>query len=314
MNVYDVIIIGAGPGGLTAAIYALRSGLKTLVLEDPSILSQTGYAASVENFPGFPQGIKGIEIIQKLKEQAVSFSAEFISTHVKALEPAGSGKSLIWDVVSDDKRRRAVSVITASGASAKRLNIPGEARLSGKGVSYCAVCDGFFFKNRKVAVIGGGNSAVEEALYLADIADKVYLIHRRDALRAVKVLQERALSSAKIEIVWDSVAEEISGENKVNSIQVKNVKDESAASLECEGVFISIGNSPNTDFIKGVVDTDKNGYIITKDNLETSKKGIFAAGDCRDTGLRQIVTACADGAIAGVNSKEYVDSVKKGHK
>lgn len=308
MNTYDVIIIGAGPAGLTAAIYALRAKLKTLIIEDPSTLSQAGYAAFIENFPGFPEGISGAGLIQNEKKQVIAFGAEIVSAKVKSIESVDQDKQEMFSVVSDGSRYEALLVIVASGASAKMLGVIGENRLSGKGVSYCAICDGLFFRDKRVAVVGGGDSAIEEALFLTKFASRVYIIHRRNALRAVKILQDKALSNKKIEIIWDSVVEEILGNDKVSGIKLRNVLKDTLTEVECEGVFVSIGHTPNTDFINDIADLDKDGYIKTDRGLNSSRIGIFACGDCRDTNLRQIVTACGDGALAGVSCQKYLDA------
>jgi len=311
MDTYDTIIIGAGPAGLTSAIYTLRARLRTLVIEDPSVLSQAGYAALVENFPGFPEGISGSGLVQNEKKQVISFGGQIVSGRVKSIEHDNREGRDMWSVVLDNNRYQALSVIVASGASAKRLGVPGEERLSGRGVSYCAICDGLFFKDKEIVVIGGGDSALEEALFLTRFASKVYIVHRRNALRAVKILQDKALSNAKIKVIWDSVAEEILGDDKVTGIRLRNVSKNTSSELGCEGAFISIGHTPNTDFIRDIVDLDNDGYIVTDRALNSSNKGIFTCGDCRDTSLRQIVTACGDGALAGVSCQRYVDAIKE---
>jgi len=310
MNIYDTIIIGAGPAGLTAAIYTLRAGLKTLVLESPSAMSQAGYAAIIENFPGFPDGISGAGLIQKQKEQAKHLGAEIISAHVDKVESIRENSIESWSVTADTNNYRALSIIVASGASAKRLDTKGEDRFIGKGVSYCAICDGVFFKDKIIAVVGGGDSALEEALFLTRFAKKIYIIHRRDKLRAVKSLQDKALSDPKIEVVWSSVIDEIFGDNMASGIVISNNDTGKTDKLACEGIFISIGKTPSTDFVKDIIDLDENNYIKTDKSLATSMPGIFACGDCRDTFLRQIVTACGDGALAAESCIRYIDSMK----
>ncbi len=310
MNTYDIIIIGAGPAGLTSAMYALRARLRILIVEDPSVLSQAGYAALIDNFPGFPEGISGADLLKNEKEQVISFGGQIISGHVKSIEQDNQGNQNIWSVVLDDNRYQALSVIVASGVSARRLDIPGEERLSGRGVSYCAICDGLFFKDKDIVVIGGGDSAVEEALFLTRFASKVYIVHRRNALRAVKILQDKALSNAKIKVIWNSVAEEILGDDKASGIKLKDLSKSTFSEIRCEGVFISIGHTPNTDFISGIVDLDSDGHIATDRALNTSNIGIFACGDCRDTSLRQIVTACGDGALAAYSCQQYIEQLK----
>ena len=310
MKMYDVIIIGAGPAGLTAAIYTLRSGLKTLVLESSSIMSQAGYAAIIENFPGFPDGISGAELIRKQKEQAKLLGTGIILSHVNKIEPIRDNNTKSWSIIADKKSYRTLSIIVASGASAKKLSAKGEDRFIGKGVSYCAICDGVFFKDKTIAVVGGGDSALEEALFLTRFAKKIYIIHRRDKLRAVKSLQDKALSDPKIEVVWSSVIDEIFGDNMVSGTVISNKDTHKTDKLACEGIFISIGKTPSTDFVKDIIDLDENNYIKTDKSLATSMPGIFACGDCRDTFLRQIVTACGDGALAAESCIRYIDSMK----
>lgn len=310
MNIYDVIIIGAGPAGLTAAIYILRAHLKTLIIESPSIMSQAGYAVLIENFPGFPQGISGSQFIANLKIQVTSLGAELIVDDVGGIEFLKEQKQEILQVNTSDKAYQALSLIVASGASARKLGIPDEDRFLGKGLSYCATCDGVFFKDKIIAVIGGGDTAIEEALFLTRFAKKIYIIHRRDRLRAVKSLQDKALSSQKIEIIWSSVVNEILGEGTVAGLRLKNRVTAKRDDLECQGVFISIGKRPNTDFLKDIVALDKNSYIRADKDLHTSKTGIFACGDCRDTFLRQIITACGDGALAAYSCQQYIEHLK----
>jgi thioredoxin reductase (NADPH) len=307
MITYDVIIIGAGPAGLTAAIYVLRAGLHMRVIEDPSIASQAGYAAMVENFPGFPEGISGVELLSRFKKQVSVLGGNIIPGGVKAVSRYKGHGQREWQVLSGKESYKTVSLIVASGAQAKRLNVKGESEFSGKGVSYCAVCDGVFFKDKHIAVIGGGDSALEEALFLTRFAKKVTIIHRRDKLRAVKLLQNRAFADKKIEIAWNSVIDEVLGKGKVERIRIKNTKSGSLTETGCEGVFVSIGKTPNTDFLKNVLDIDENGYIITDNGLKASAQGIFACGDCRNTMFRQIVTACGDGALAADSCIRYID-------
>ena len=308
--IYDTIIIGAGPAGLTAAIYALRAKLNTLVIEDPSVMSQAGYSTVVENFPGFPEGISGVRLILNFKKQVGLLGGTIISGNVKVVNSFNEQGRGLWQISADKGEYKTVSVIAASGATAKRLGVKGEAKFSGKGVSYCAVCDGVFFKDKHIAVIGGGDSALEEALFLTRFAKKVTIIHRRDKLRAVKLLQDRVFSNKKIEIAWDSVMDEISGKDKVEKIRIKNTKSGALTETECEGVFVSIGKTPNTGFLKNVLDIDENGYIITDKSLKASAYGVFACGDCRDTLFRQIITACGDGALAAKSCTSYIDSMK----
>ena len=271
-NIYDVIIIGAGPAGLTAAIYTSRARLNTLIIEEPSIMSQAGYADLIENFPGFPEGIRGSELVMKIKTQATFLGSEVITDKVEALEFINQDNQDVWQVKSIDKTYQALSIIVASGASARRLGVKGEDRFLGKGVSYCAICDGAFFRDKEIAVIGGGNSAVEEAIFLTRFASKVTIVHRRDRLRATKLLCEQALSNHKINVAWNSVVDEVLGNDKVSGLRLKDVNTNKASDIKCEGVFVSIGKVPNTNFLKDTVVLNESGYVITDADLKTSKK------------------------------------------
>lgn len=305
--VYDVIIIGAGPAGLSAALYASRARLKTFVFESSSAISQVLMTDIIENYPGFPEGINGFDLVMKLKTQAEKFGSEITSAGVKSIESLKNGSEKIFRVKTDENDYQGLSVIIASGAKPKILGIPGEMRLTGKGVSYCAVCDAAFFRGMDVAVVGGGDTAAEEALFLSKFCKSVKMIHRRDALRAAKILQERLFSHKNIEIIWDSVVSEISGESKVESLKLRNVKTNAESVLSCSGVFIFAGYSPNTDFLGSLVKMNGSGYIITDAGMRTSEEGIFACGDCCEKPLRQIVTACSDGAVAGVSVNSYLE-------
>ena len=291
-STYDVIIIGGGPAGLTAAIYASRARLKTLLIESSSVVSQAAVTGGIENYPGFPEGVSGAELIERFKKQAKEFGTEFTIGSVRAIQACKQENAGIWQVDFGDtvgnadsnganKSYGALSVIIATGARPRELSVPGEERLKGRGVSYCATCDGPFFKDKDIVVIGGGDTAVEEALFLTKFGKKVVLVHRRDRLRATKILQERAFSNEKIDIIWDSVVEEISGSEKVEAIRVMNLKTKKEEEISCDGVFIFAGLTPNTGFAKGVVELDNNGYITVDNALKTSQGRIFACGDCR---------------------------------
>lgn len=305
---YDVIIIGGGPSGLTAGIYTSRARLKTLLIESFSIPGQAVTADHIENYPGFPDGISGFELIEKFKKQAEKFGTEFIAGEVKDVKEYKEGSKAGWKIEIEDKSYTALSVIIATGASPKKLNLPGEDKLKAKGVSYCATCDGALFKDKEVVVAGGGDTALEEALFLTRFVKKVTVIHRRDALRATKILQERAFSNKKIGFIWNSLISEILGDSKVRGVKLKNVKTGSTTDFPCDGVFIFVGYTPNTGFLKDLVQLDQDGYIITDDNCTTSKIGIFACGDCRKKLLRQVVTACGDGATAAFACQHYLES------
>lgn len=301
---YDIIIIGGGPAGLTAGIYASRARMKTLLIEKLSPGGQAVLTEIIENYPGFPEGISGPELMRRMKEQATATGLEIVSGEVTEIEVE---KKIVR---TKNKEYQALTIILASGVQPRKLGIPGEDRLLGKGVSYCATCDGPLFKEQDIVVVGGGNSAVEEALFLTKFAKKVTLIHRRDRLRATKILQERALTNKKIELAWDSVVTEILGKEGVTGIRVKNKKTEEEGEIPCKGVFISVGITPATGFLKGLVEMNKGGYVPTDENMKTSVDGIYAGGDCRKKLLRQIVTACGEGALASFAATKYVEELR----
>lgn len=306
MERYEIAILGAGPAGLTAAIYATRSLRKVAVLEKGLPGGQIATTDMIENYPGFPEGISGPELMQKFEEQAKKFGTEFINLfEVKEIMVDDKEKIIIS---KDGKEVVARAVIIATGQNPRRLNVPGESEFTGRGVSYCATCDGAFFKGKKVAVVGGGNSAIQEALYLTRFAETVTVIHRRDQLRADKILQERAFSNEKIRFLWDSVVEEIKGEQLVKGVVVKNVKTGEKSEHEFDGIFIYIGYEPNTYFLKGIVELDDNGYVITDEKLETSVPGIFACGDVRKNTLKQVSVAVGEGAIAATSAEHYLEN------
>jgi len=308
--IYDVIIIGAGPSGLTAAIYTSRARLKTLLLEGLSVSSQALVTDKIENYPGFPEGIGGFEMIDRFKKQAKLFGTEFVVEDVNSIQPSKRQGANIWQVEVKEKIYYSLSVIIASGAQFKVLGVEGEKRLLGKGVSYCAVCDGAFFKDKDIVVVGGGDTAAEEALFLTRFAKKITLIHRRDRLRATRILQERIFANKKISIIWNSVLNEIIGGSKVQGVRVTDVKTKKETDISCNGVFIFVGLVPNTNFVKDTIKLDENGYVIAEGSMKTSRDGIFACGDCRQTILRQVVTACGDGAFAAFSAQQYVENLK----
>jgi thioredoxin reductase (NADPH) len=304
MDNYQVIIIGGGPAGLTAGLYTSRAHLKTILLEAMIPSGQAYMAESVENYPGFPDGISGKELIEKFIQQATKFGLEIQQfTKVEKIEVGGEKKI----VISGQKRLSTTTIIIASGAQANKLGVPGEEEFTGQGVSYCATCDGAFFEDQEVAVVGGGDTAVEDALYLTRIVRKVFLIHRRDSLRAQKILQDRAFADPKIEFIWDTVVKEIKGKDMERILILENTKNSRQNELAVQGVFIAIGQRVNVDFVQGLVEMDKDGYIITDQNCTTSVPGIFAAGDVRKKGLRQITTAVGDGALAASAAEKYVE-------
>ncbi|MDD5476030.1 MAG: thioredoxin-disulfide reductase [Syntrophales bacterium] len=309
-DVLDCIIIGAGPAGLTAALYASRSAMKTLILEGSSTVSQVTVTDMVENYPGIPE-VSGFDLHDRLRTQALAFGATAKMEDVISMENTPLGLSHGWTVNTNIASYRALSVIAATGARWRSLGVPGEKELMGRGISYCATCDGPFYRDRSVAVVGGGNTAVQEALYLTKFAEKVTIVHRRDRLRAAAILQDRAFSNEKIDFCWDGIVERIEGTGGVSGLRVKKMKGNGEyVTLPVEGVFIFIGLDPLTEYLMGVVNTDKDGYIIADSRMRTSEKGVFAAGDCIAKSLRQIVTACGDGATAAYEAELYVDELK----
>lgn len=301
-NIRDVIIIGEGPAGLSAAIYAKRAELNTLVIERYGAGGQILNTYEVDNYPGLP-GISGFELGTKMSEHADKFSVDRINAEVLSMSLAGDVK----DIVTDSGEYRAKSVIIATGNSPRKLEVPGEEELVGCGVSYCATCDGAFFKNRVTAVIGGGDVAVEDAIFLARGCQKVYVIHRRDELRAAKILQSALFELDNVEMVWDSVVTSIEGEDDVTGLQIKNVKSGEDKLIEVSGVFIATGNTPNLPDTDGL-QKDAAGYIVADETCVTNIPGVFAAGDIRTKKLRQVSTAVADGANAVYSVQEYLIS------
>lgn len=302
---YDVIIIGAGPAGMTAAVYASRANLNTLMLERGVPGGQMSDTEAVENYPGF-DSILGPDLANKMFEHSQKFGAKYAFGDVKEVKDHGDYK----EVITGDKTYKAKAVIIATGAQHRKLGVPGEEEYAGRGVSYCAVCDGAFFRDREIAVIGGGDSAVEEGMYLTRFAKKVTIIHRRDQLRAQKILQERAFQNEKIEFIWDTVVEKINGKDgKVSSLTLKNVKTGETKEFETDGVFIYIGTDPLSEPFKSLGIVNEDGYIPTNENMETKVPGIFAAGDVREKELRQIVTATGDGSIAAEAAIKYIESL-----
>lgn len=304
-HMYDVIIAGAGPAGMTAAVYASRSNLDTLMIERGMPGGQMADTEAIENYPGF-ESVLGPDLSNKMFEHAKKFGATYAYGDIQEVVDHGDYKL----VKAGDKEYKTKTVIITTGAQYTKLGIEGEDELTGRGVSYCAVCDGAFFKERELIVVGGGDSAVEEGMYLTRFASKVTIVHRRDELRAQKILQERAFKNEKIEFVWDTVAEKINGENgKVSSISLKNVKTGEAYDHAIDGVFIYIGLDPLSEPFKSLGIVDEEGYIPTNENMETSIPGIFAAGDIREKELRQVVTATGDGSIAAESAQAYIETL-----
>ncbi|SDY35784.1 thioredoxin-disulfide reductase [Eubacterium barkeri] len=302
---YDVIIIGSGPAGLSAGIYAARGQLNTLILEKGAIGGQAVTTWEIENYPGAPEETTGPSLTERMREQCVSFGVTFMTGEYRSLAKTTEG----YVVSVGDQSITTQCVIVASGAEPRLLGCPGEQEYRGMGVSYCATCDANFFRNRHVAVVGGGDTAIEEALYLTKFASQVTVIHRRDALRATKILADRAMANNKIDIVWDSIVESIDGDGLVSGVTLKNVNTGESQKLPVDGVFIFVGQKPNSDVFADDLTLDDRGYIITDEQMSVGLPGIFAAGDVRQKMLRQVVTATADGAIAGVSAIRYLENL-----
>ena len=305
-EIYDVIIAGAGPAGMTAAVYTSRANMKTLMIEKGLPGGQMANTQDIENYPGFEQ-ILGPDLSQKMFEHSQKFGAEFSRGEVLKIEDEG----LLKRVILRDREYKAKSVIVATGAKHRELGIPGEKELAGFGVSYCAVCDGAFFADQELVVVGGGDSAVEEALFLTRFASKVTIIHRRDQLRAQKIIQKRAFDNEKIEFIWDHTVEEILGDGLVSGVIIKHAKTGETREFPCGGVFIYIGMDPITDCVKDLGITNENGYVVVDEDMKTSVAGVFSAGDVNEKMLRQIITATGDGSIAALSAQQYVESLEE---
>jgi thioredoxin reductase (NADPH) len=299
---YDVVIIGGGPAGLTAGIYTARARLRSLLVEKAVTGGLIVNAGLVENYPGFPQGISGLELTDSMNQQAVKFGMETLLAEVTGLELKGEQKI----VKTTEGDILAKAVIIASGSGRVKLDVPGEEEFTGRGVAYCAICDAYFYRDLPVAVVGGGNAAVNEALDLSKFAAKVTVIHRRQELRATRILQEKAFADPKIEFLWDTVVEAIEGEDAVKRIRLRNVRTGEKSVKDISGIFVAIGFKPNTDYLKGVLSLDANGAIITNEKMETGVPGIFAAGDIRSGSIRQVVAGAGDGAVAAIYAERYI--------
>ncbi|MEE8552732.1 MAG: thioredoxin-disulfide reductase [Desulfobacterales bacterium] len=304
---YDLVIIGGGPAGLTAGLYAARARLNVILIEKIVPGGQVVISDLIENYPGFPEGISGPDLVQKMTDQVKRFDLNIENNEVIAIDLSYPIKK----ITLNDRTITTHTIIIATGASPKKLGVPGEDTFFGKGISSCATCDAPFFKDSVVAAVGGGDTAVQESLFLTKFVKKLYLIHRRDRLRAEAILQERALASDKIEFIWNSVLTGINGLSHVENISVQNVKTGDITELSVDGCFIWVGILPNTQFLKDAVRLDEQGFIIADLNMETSVPGVFAAGDVRNTTLRQIATAVGDAAIAAFSAEQYIENAKK---
>jgi thioredoxin reductase (NADPH) len=306
MSLENVIIIGSGPAGLTAAIYTARANLKPLVFTGNEIGGQVSITNEVENYPGFPEGLTGPELVEKFQKQAERFGTRIEYGEVTEAD----FEVQPFRVKTYDNEYHAKAIVIATGASPRKLGVPGETEFTGRGVSYCATCDGFFFRDREIAVVGGGDSALEEGVFLTKFANRVRIIHRRDELRAGYTLQERAKRNQKIEFVWDTVVTEINGNGAVESVQVKNVKTGEASALKVDGVFIYIGHYPNSHLFKDKLEMDEHGYVITDRNTRTSVPGVFAAGEIADPVFRQVVSSAGEGCKAAIQVERYLTALE----
>lgn len=308
MTERELVIIGSGPAGLTAALYAGRANLFPMVYEGAQSGGQLMLTTEVENYPGFPEGILGPDLMEAFRTQAARFGAELHPVDVESLDLSERP----FRLVVGGSEIRAHAVILSTGASARWLGLPNEPRLSGRGVSTCATCDGFFFREKEIAVVGGGDSAMEEAIFLTKFATKVTVIHRRDQLRASKIMAERAQANERIEFLWDSVVTDVIGEDKLEAVEIENTKTGERSTMRLDGLFVAIGHTPNTDLVKGQVDLDEVGYVVTHDDVRTSVPGVWAAGDVQDSQWRQAVTAAGSGCMAAIDAERWLEAQKFG--
>lgn len=300
--IHDVIVIGSGPAGLTAAVYCGRALLKTLVIAGAIPGGQLMLTTEVENFPGFEEPILGPDLIQRMRKQAERFGAEFLQDDATSVD----FKSRPFKVKTAGETYESNAVIIATGASAKWLGLDSETRLRGKGVSSCATCDGFFFRGKDTVTVGGGDVAIEDTLFLTKFVNHATIVHRRNELRASKILQERAFKNPKISFVWDAIVEEVLGEQKVEGVRIRNVKTGKQEVLKCDGLFVAIGHQPNTAIFQGQIELDEKGYVVTREGTAASIEGVFAGGDVRDFHYRQAVTAAGDGCRAAMDAEDYL--------
>lgn len=302
----DMVIVGGGPAGLTAALYAARASAAPLILIGEAVGGQAATTHAIENYPGFPEGVGGAALAQQMQMHAEKYGAVFqFETATKV-----DFQSYPFKISTRQNQYTAKAVIITTGSSPRTLGVPGEDRLRGHGVSYCATCDGYFFKDKRVVVVGGGNSAIDESLFLTRLVEQVQIIHRRDQLRADPVLQDRAFANEKISFIWDTVVEEILGEDEANGVRIRNVKTGETSTLDTDGVFVYIGHIPNTQLFKGQLELDKDGYIVTNRRQHTSVPGVFAGGDVQDAIFRQIVTAAGTGSAAAIEAVRFLEEQK----
>ncbi|MFC1925178.1 thioredoxin-disulfide reductase [Chloroflexota bacterium] len=304
-NEYELIVIGGGPAGLTAGLYASRARLSTLLVERGIMGGLITNAELVENYPGFPQGISGLELGQLMHQQAVKYGLETITAEATGVELDKAIKT----IHTDQGAYQAMAVIIAGGSELKKLGVPGEDRLIGRGVSYCATCDGAFFREKTVAVVGGGDAAITEALHLTKFTSRVVVIHRRDQLRASKIVEEKAFAEPKMDFLWDSVVEEINGDMVVEELKIRHVRTGESSSLKVDGVFIYVGIKPNTEYLKGILKLDESGHILVNELRETELSGVFAAGDVCHNSSRQVIAAAGDGATAALSAERFIREV-----
>lgn len=301
-NIYDIIVVGGGPGGYTAALYAARAGLSTLVIEKYSIGGQMALTPHIDNYPGFPEGVDGYTLGEQMRQGAERFGAQTLLAEVTALDLSPQPKL----IHTSEGTYTAKAVILATGASPRLLGIPQEEELTGSGVSYCAHCDGMFYRDKTVVVVGGGNTAVADALTLSRIAKKVILVHRRDTLRATKIYHDTLLNTPNVEIHWNSAVTALQGEFSLSGVVITNLQTGTDTQVPCQGLFVSIGRTPASELVKGQLQLDEGGYILTDSSMQTNIPGVYAIGDVRNTPLRQIVTAVSDGAIAAASAEHYL--------
>jgi len=308
MTARHVVILGSGCAGLTAAIYAARANLQPLLVDGHEAGGQLSLTTDVENFPGFPEGILGPDLIEKMRQQAARFGTEYLTGAATAADLSGRPFRL---TVAGHGEIHCRTLIVATGASARMLGLESERRLLGHGVSTCATCDGFFFKEKEIVVVGGGDSAIEEGTFLTKFARRVTIVHRRDSLRASKIMQDRAFKNPKIAFIWDTAVEDVLGKDRVLGVRLRNLKSGEVAEKRIDGLFVAIGHTPNTRLFAGQIDLDKTGYIVTRNGSRTSVPGVFAAGDCQDHVYRQAVTAAGSGCMAAIDAERFLES--EGH-